>query len=400
MQPVFIKTPFLYQSAIKKRLTLASGISQNKWNRRSSVHCLFPAFVLFLFVMGCRSTLQTNSSFSLQAAALPGGKAMPLALGEGYSCILNKKGQGKCLGSELKNPPAPSGWQVLRAAGSVPMLRNLVARATVTCAVGVKPPSLENRVMCWQPQSARTPQRLELDAILLSGKMPSPIRSLALQKDKVCALFADGQVGCGDLSVDGRALTIHLVKGLRFVRHVRSAENFSCAVRGDTGAIFCWGDNSAGQLGLGSPLQSEGDPVAIADFSGFATAVETGTQHACAINSAGEVLCWGMNEDQQLGVLGDKSLKPEVVRGLPAKAASLALGARHSCAQLVDGSVFCWGQREALGSDTQGGWIPVRVPLPVASSQILASPDQTCSQLTTGEFFCWGSEPEVLPVPQ
>jgi hypothetical protein len=84
---------------------------------------------------------------------------------------------------------------------------------------------------------------------------------------------------------------------------------------------------------------------------------------------------------------------------LPAKAVLLALGARHSCAQLVDGSVWCWGLREALGSDTHGGLIPVRVPLPAASSQLLTSPDRTCSQLTTGEFVCWGTEPEVLSFP-
>lgn len=363
------------------------------------MRCLSSTLVLLWLVIGCRSTVKPQPSLGIQAPAVSVGKVIPLALGEGYACVLNKKGQGNCLGTEVKVPPAPATWQVLRAAGSTPVLRHLVARATVTCAVGVKPPSLENRVLCWQPQSAQTPGKKDQDAILLSGKMPSPIRSLALQKDKVCALFADGQLGCGDLSTNDSALKISLLKGLRSIRQVRAGESFSCAVRGDTGAIFCWGDNSQGQLGLGSSERAEDDPIAIAGFSGFATMVDAGSQHACAINNAGEVQCWGANGDQQLAAEGDKHLEPQIVRGLPAKAEALALGARHSCAQLVDGSVWCWGVRDALGSETQGGLIPVRVPLPAPSSGLVASPNRTCSQLSTGAFSCWGIEAEVFAGP-
>jgi alpha-tubulin suppressor-like RCC1 family protein len=352
---------------------------------------------LILAVIGCRSTLQTTPATGSPAPVVSAGKGQPLALGEGYSCMQNKKGQGQCLGAEGAGS-TPATWQVLRAAGSTPVIRHLVARATVSCAVGVKPASLENRVLCWQPQRTRSLPFAEQNSILLSGKFPSPLRSLALQKDKVCALTMDGQVACSDLSTKD-AFTLLPVKGLRSILQLRSGESFSCALRGDTGAIFCWGDNSAGQLGLGSSSRSESEPVAIAGFSGFATVMETGSQHACAINSAGEVQCWGSNTDQQLGMEGDKQLEPRVVRGLPAKAAALALGSRHSCAQLVDGSVWCWGAREFLGSDTQGGLIPVRVPLPVASATLISSPDRACSQLTTGEIFCWGIEPEIFVGP-
>ncbi|HET9239124.1 MAG TPA: hypothetical protein VFO10_17830 [Oligoflexus sp.] len=361
------------------------------------MRCLFFHMVLLFGVIGCRSTLQTSPAAGLPAPVASAAKGQPLALGEGYACLQNKKGQGQCLGSEGKTS-APASWQALRAAGSTPVIRQLMARATVSCAVGVRPASLENRVLCWQPQRTRSLPSSDQDSILLSGKFPSSILSLALQKDKVCVLAVDGQVACGDLSTRG-PFTLASVKGLRSIRQLRSGESFSCALRGDTGAIFCWGDNSAGQLGLGSSLRSESEPVAIAGFSGFATVMEAGSQHVCAINSAGEVQCWGSNSDQQLGMEGDKQLEPHVVRGLPAKASTLALGSRHSCAQLVDGSVWCWGAREFLGSETQGGLIPVRVPLPVASATLIASPDRTCSQLTTGEYFCWGMEPEILAGP-
>lgn len=361
------------------------------------MRCLLFYLSLFFTMLGCRSTLQPAPAVGHPTPVASAGKAMPLALGDGYTCIQKKKGQSQCLGTEGK-PSAPASWQVLRAAGSAPVVRHLMARATVSCAVGVKPASLEDRVLCWQPQRTRSVPVTDQDSILLSGKLPAAIRSLALQKDKVCILAMDGQIACGDLSTQD-AFKILQIKGLRSIRQLRAGEGFSCALRGDTGAIFCWGDNSAGQLGLGSSSRSEAEPVAIAGFSGFATVIEAGSQHVCAINSGGEVQCWGSNSDQQLGIEGEKQLEPHVVRGLPAKAEALALGARHSCAQLVDGSVWCWGARDFLGSETQGGLIPVRVPLPAASANIIASPDRTCSQLTSGDLFCWGIEPEVFVGP-
>ncbi|WP_141734543.1 RCC1 domain-containing protein [Oligoflexus tunisiensis] len=361
---------------------------------------LFPSLVLLSLLLACRSTDKPNSTLNDYVSDAASGKVMPLALGANYACVLNRKGQGLCLGAEAPvQNNTPARWQTLRAAGKIPVLRDLVARSTVTCGIGVRPSSLENRVLCWQPQTTQAPEQIDQDAVLLSGKIRSRLRSLSLQKDKVCGLLSDGQIVCGVLSATSRALNLTPVKGLRSMESLRSGEGFSCGLREDTGAIFCWGDNSQGQLGLGSALQEEEEPVAIAGFSGRATFLETGAHHACAINHAGEVLCWGSNSHQQLGVEGKRFMEPKVVRGLPDKATALALGARHSCAQLVNGTVWCWGDAPALGSETQGGLIPLRVRLPVASAHIVASLERTCSRLSTGEFFCWGTEPEVFPVP-
>ncbi|HYX36215.1 MAG TPA: hypothetical protein VE954_24190 [Oligoflexus sp.] len=364
------------------------------------MRCLTSTLALLVMLGGCRSTVQPNDSLGFQATDATAGKGMPLTLGDGYTCALNKKGQGQCLGTRSSvGQGAKAGWQTLRAAGTTPVLRNLVARSTVTCAIGVKPPSLENRILCWQPQTARTSGGVDQDAIMLSGKLNVRLRSLALQKDQVCALLADGQVGCGSFHATGNALTLTLVKGLRSIKSIRSGESFSCGARADTGAIFCWGDNSVGQLGLGSSLREADEPVAIAGFSGLANVIEAGSQHVCAINHAGEVFCWGRNTEQQLGAQGQVLAEPQIIRGLPAKAEGLALGEKHSCAQLVNGSVWCWGAGEFLGSDTRGGLIPLKVPLPAAAISIVAGLDRSCAQLVNGEFACWASEPETLAIP-
>lgn len=368
------------------------------------MHRLTPSLAIFLLLFACRSTVKPSTSLSFQAPEAPAVKLMPLTLGDGYTCVLNRRGQAHCLGTMASSKKDESAlWQTLRAAGSTPALRDLVSRSTVTCGIGVKPPSLENRILCWQPRTSRSPKNTDIDAMMLSAKMNGRLRSLALQKDKVCALLSDGQIGCGDLSGNSSALKISVLKGLRSIRSLRSGDGFSCGLRGDTGAIFCWGENSKGQLGLGSQLSEESEAVAIAGFYGFATAIDAGSHHACAINDSGEVFCWGDNSDQQLGVDNSEkqqSAAPQIVRGLPEKAEALALGEKHSCAQLVNGSVWCWGAADFLGMDTSGGLIPVKVQLPEESANIEAGLDRSCSQLTTGRFYCWASEPEAFLVPR
>lgn len=365
---------------------------------------------VLLLSIACRSTVKPSAPMSFEAQEPLPWKAAPIGLGDGYSCMADKKGEGLCLGENNRESPAV--WQSLKAANSTPSVRALMARSTVTCGIGVKPASLENRVLCWQPQTARAPLRAENDAILLSPKNGLRLKALALQKDQVCALQNDGSISCGPLTASNPNLKLNPLKSLKAIRSLHSGESFTCALRDDTGAIFCWGDNSKAQLGLGGALVADQEPVAIAGFSGAAVVMETGSRHVCAINETGEVFCWGDNSDQQLGVDNielKRSASPQLVRGLPAKARFLALGDRHSCAQLEDGSVWCWGAAGRIGSDAPGGLIPMRVPLPVASAIIVAGLDRSCSQLTTGEFFCWGKnpgetngsiDPEVMPVPR
>lgn len=77
-----------------------------------------------------------------------------------------------------------------------------------------------------------------------------------------------------------------------------------CALLED-GAVYCWGDNSVGQLGLGH-LETIGDdetpldagPV---DLGGPAVAISVGMAHACAILDDGTIRCWGNNDIGQLG---------------------------------------------------------------------------------------------------
>ena len=68
------------------------------------------------------------------------------------------------------------------------------------------------------------------------------------------------------------------------------------------GEIFCFGDNSYGQLGDGT-LTSRPTPalVSLGPTAVRATAVTAGGGHTCAIDVTGQPWCWGRNDSGQLG---------------------------------------------------------------------------------------------------
>jgi alpha-tubulin suppressor-like RCC1 family protein len=71
------------------------------------------------------------------------------------------------------------------------------------------------------------------------------------------------------------------------------------------GSIRCWGQGHHGRLGLGS-VDDIGDneaPVAapLVDVGEVVETMALGRVHSCAILESGNVRCWGLNEEGQLG---------------------------------------------------------------------------------------------------
>ena len=72
----------------------------------------------------------------------------------------------------------------------------------------------------------------------------------------------------------------------------------TCAVLSG-GTVQCWGYNNYGQLGDGTPNNSN-VPVSVTGLTG-ATAISAGAYHTCALLTGGTVQCWGGNGLGQLG---------------------------------------------------------------------------------------------------
>ncbi len=167
----------------------------------------------------------------------------------------------------------------------------------------------------------------------------------------------------------------------------------SCAVL-ESGEVRCWGFNWYGQLGNGT-TKDRITPSPVTGLSQGVVEVIAGFSHTCAVVESGEVVCWGGNEDGQLGDgTEEDSTTPVEVVGLSSDARAIAVGMNHSCALLDTGGVQCWGSNTVgqLGSGSTGGTsAPVAVVgLSSGVQAIAAGGLHTCALLDSGAVRCWG----------
>ena len=219
-----------------------------------------------------------------------------------------------------------------------------------------------------------------------------------------CARLADATLACWGANDTGAlglgpdsdtylALSPTPVDGLTGVRDVAvggtTGGSFTCAAT--TGGVSCFGYNSHGQLGDGSPSLHR-SAVSVNGLLGQVEHVATGGEHACALLSDGRVQCWGANGKGQLGIGSQDDARIAAPPVASLSATTLALGEAHSCALDSSGAVWCWGANESgqLGTgDTDDVGTPAQVDGLVATS-LSAGGRTTCAVDTTGQAWCWG----------
>ncbi|MBM65143.1 MAG: hypothetical protein CMH55_02790 [Myxococcales bacterium] len=172
----------------------------------------------------------------------------------------------------------------------------------------------------------------------------------------------------------------YVVGDLGYVVHVAVGQGHSCALNAN-GALFCWGKNDHAQVGITSDEElCEGDvpcvrtPQHLGHLENIVD-VALGDRHSCALNRQGSVWCWGNNTEGQLGTGsrggipgaegGHNFMEPVRVGGLPNNIAALITGPGNTCARSTDGRVLCWGRNDTgqLGSGTCTAAIGTPTPI-------------------------------------
>jgi alpha-tubulin suppressor-like RCC1 family protein len=223
-----------------------------------------------------------------------------------------------------------------------------------------------------------------------------------------CALFSDGRVRCWGYNYYGQlgdgggpnrsvpALVSNLA-GLTVVA-IGAGQNHTCAVISD-GTLRCWGWNGYGQLGDGSNNNNRPTPVTVQGLAGVSiAAVSGGWGHTCAVTGSGAVYCWGFNSNGQLGdATYDWRYTPVAVAGLSGLVAtSVAVAGTHSCARFVGGSVRCWGwnQDGQLGDGTtvsRNQPVLVTALSGFSATAVTAGGSFNCALIAGAAPRCWGT---------
>lgn len=195
-----------------------------------------------------------------------------------------------------------------------------------------------------------------------------------------------------------------------------SGANRTCAVI--QSSIYCWGENTYGQLGNGSTADST-LPVAVtrAAYPGGigskpVTNIAAGEYFNCALISTGEAYCWGRNDKGQLGQgdYTDSSVPVRVQGSLAGKTVTaITTTSTSACALTNTGDVYCWGNGESgqLGNNASGGTNIATSPVLIAGPSIAsgggdigttavsslarssAYANHTCAIANTN-LYCWG----------
>ena len=266
--------------------------------------------------------------------------------------------------------------------------------------------------------------------------VPSPIAGLddgvvvSTGGSHTCVLHSAGTVSCAgffiELGIDASCACwgsggaepgceCHALRDLQPIPNVvdvvalDSSGTVTCAA-GRDGTVWCWGTNSAGELGIGRTTGNGNAPEPVVGVSS-AVGVDAGGKYACVLeNVAGgrQVRCWGRNTN---GQLGDGTNTDRLAPGPAVELVDpvqISAGGQtdystpdavqgHTCALLGDGAVRCWGDN-TFGQLGDGTTVHASSPRTVTGlptgdrvKKVRAGYAFTCVRLASARVFCWGT---------
>lgn len=203
-------------------------------------------------------------------------------------------------------------------------------------------------------------------------------------------------------------------------KQLSAGYNHTCGLLTDNN-MYCWGNNTSGQLGNGTTTAAgsvgSNKPTKVTIPAGLVgktiTSIKAGglaeAEVSCAVTSDGQLWCWGDNTNKQIAnttaanypiptLINTGSLSGKLVT-------AVSIGWEYICAVASD-QLYCWGINtySQLGEGTTGART---TPYPVTMTtmntagtpkalDVSASAHSTCATATTAggttatKIFCWG----------
>lgn len=294
------------------------------------------------------------------------GQVTAIAAGELHTCAIAGVDNGLfCwgdnssaqLGSFEAETHSAYPVQVVSASGFLTNVKQVSTGALHTCAIHA-----DNRLVCWgEGESGRLGDNNPDDH---EAEIPRQVRRIqdggavvavqdALQvvsgSAHSCLINTSRTVECwgsntfGQLAMSplqvANAATPHLVERLSAVEQIAAGPNHTCALT--EGRVYCWGDNSQGQLGYIGPSTNA---VSLVDGVSNVDNIVAGSWFACALDTMTGLRCWGSNLAGEVGC-SEVPQSPFVpIDGVAAVSGGYG---QHLCILQADGRAACRGNNNA-----------------------------------------------------
>ncbi|XP_055446864.1 probable E3 ubiquitin-protein ligase HERC4 isoform X6 [Bubalus kerabau] len=170
------------------------------------------------------------------------------------------------------------------------------------------------------------------------------------------ALNDKGQVYAWGLDSDGQLGLLGSEECIRVPRNIKSLSDvqivqvacgyYHSLALSKASEVFCWGQNKYGQLGLGIDCKKQASPQLIKSLLGIPfMQIAAGGAHSFVLTLSGAIFGWGRNKFGQLG-LNDENDRyvPNLLKSLRTqKIVYICCGEDHTAALTKEGGVFTFG---------------------------------------------------------
>ncbi|XP_025973656.2 E3 ISG15--protein ligase HERC5-like [Dromaius novaehollandiae] len=177
------------------------------------------------------------------------------------------------------------------------------------------------------------------------------VQCLDCEATHMLLLSFDGKLSEHRATASANCFETRLLKelGNRHIVQIACGDHHSMALsRG--GELFTWGQNAHGQLGVGGQVTCTAKPQLVDGLKGIALAhIAAGGAHSLVVSLSGAVYSWGKNDFGQLGLghMEDRD-HPSYVEALQHwKTVFISCGADHTAVLSKDGLVCTFGAGEA-----------------------------------------------------
>lgn len=216
----------------------------------------------------------------------------------------------------------------------------------------------------------------------------------ALATDTSGALWAWGANPSGELgisTVTARSSPVQVGALTNWARPFAGGSS-SIAIKFD-GSLWAWGDNTSGELGLGDVI-ARSSPVQVGQLLDWSSAAMS-SSHTVALKKNGTLWAWGDGDQGQLGNgssgAGAAESSPVQV-GTGTNWVQVAAGTKSSFAIRSDYTLWSWGEAQYIGQGNSSGdrLSPSQVGALTNWARVAAKTSHVLAVKTDGTLWAWG----------